>query len=81
MYSMAEFFVMKKYRHSKVGQYVSTELFNQFKGIWKVGQIESNKPAQIFWRKTIERYTQNNYQEIREDDWEGPVQTFSTVTR
>ncbi|ALS28940.1 GNAT family N-acetyltransferase [Paenibacillus cisolokensis] len=80
-YSMAEFFVMKKYRNQGVGQQASTELFNRFRGIWKVAQIESNKPAQIFWRKTIERYTNNNYQEIREDDWEGPIQIFSTATR
>lgn len=75
----AEFFVMKKYRKKGVGQYVAVEIFNKFRGFWKVAQIESNLPAQIFWRKIIERYTNNNYQEIREDDWEGPIQTFSTV--
>ena len=80
IYSVAEFFVMKKYRKQGVGQYAAVELFNKYRGFWKVAQIESNIPAQIFWRKTIERYTNNNYQEIREDDWEGPIQTFSTVT-
>lgn len=78
-YSVAEFFVMKKYRKRGVGQYVAVEIFNKYSGFWKVAQIESNIPAQIFWRKTIEKYTNNNYQEIREDDWEGPIQTFSTV--
>ncbi|BBH24381.1 hypothetical protein Back11_57260 [Paenibacillus baekrokdamisoli] len=78
IYSVAEFFVMKKYRKLGVGQHVSTELFNTFSGIWKVGQIETNKPAQAFWRKIIGKYTNNNYREIREDDWEGPIQTFST---
>jgi len=80
IYSMAEFFVMKKYRNLKVGDYVAQELFNMFSGFWKVAQIEANKPAQMFWRKTIERYTNNNYKETREDDWEGPIQTFSTVS-
>jgi predicted acetyltransferase len=81
LFAVAEFFVMKKYRKLGVGQHVSTELFNKFSGIWKVSQMETNLPAQSFWRKTIERYTNNNYQEIREDDWEGPIHTFSTVTR
>lgn len=80
-YSIAEFFVMKKYRHQGIGEQVATELFNRFAGVWKVAQIETNKPAQIFWRKTIERYTNNNFQEIREVDWEGPIQIFSTVLK
>lgn len=78
IYSMAEFFVMKKYRKLGVGQHAATELFNKLKGTWKVAQIEANIPAQIFWKKTIEKYTKNNYQEVREEDWKGPVQIFST---
>jgi predicted acetyltransferase len=81
VYWMAEFFVMKKYRNLKVGQHVAHELFDNFSGFWKVAQMESNKPAQTFWRKTIERYTKGNYTEIREDDWEGPIQIFSSVTQ
>lgn len=80
IYSVAEFFVMKKYRKLGVGIIASTEVFNRFRGIWKVAQIESNKPAQIFWRKAIERYTNNNFQEVREDEWDGPIQTFSNET-
>jgi len=79
VYSIAEFFVMKKYRKLKVGQSVAFELFNRFPGFWKVAQIEENAPAQAFWRKTIERYTNGNYKEIREEDWEGPVQTFASI--
>jgi predicted acetyltransferase len=81
VYWMAEFFVMKKYRKLKVGQSVANELFNRFSGFWKVAQIEANTPAQAFWRKTIERYTNGNYIEICEDDWEGPIQTFSSTTQ
>lgn len=81
IYSVAEFFVMKKYRKQKVGQTVAQELFNRFRGIWKVAQIEANQPAQDFWRKTIDRYTDGNYQEIREESWDGPIQTFSSTAR
>ncbi|MGG3280004.1 GNAT family N-acetyltransferase [Paenibacillus solani] len=79
IYSMAEFFVMKKYRKNGIGQYIAVELFNRFQGIWKVAVLESNKPAQKFWRKTIERYTNNRYQVIREEDWDGPIQIFSSA--
>ncbi|MCM3127545.1 GNAT family N-acetyltransferase [Paenibacillus provencensis] len=77
-YSMAEFFVMKKYRKSRVGETAAHKIFDDFRGIWKVAEIEANTPAQAFWRKTIERYTNGNYEEVREEDWEGPIQTFST---
>ncbi|RCX21528.1 putative acetyltransferase [Fontibacillus phaseoli] len=81
IYSMAEFFVLKKYRKLRVGQTVAHKLFDKFSGIWKVAQIEANTPAQEFWRKTIEKYTNGNYKEIREDNWEGPIQTFSTANQ
>ncbi|MGO4530357.1 GNAT family N-acetyltransferase [Paenibacillus sp. 2TAF8] len=81
VYWMAEFFVMKKYRRMKVGQFVAYELFDNFNGHWKVAQMEANTPAQAFWRKTIERYTNGNYLEVRDDTWEGPIQTFSSATR
>ncbi|MEK8131011.1 GNAT family N-acetyltransferase [Paenibacillus filicis] len=79
VYSIAEFFVMRKYRGRGIGRHAAFELFDSFRGIWKVAQVEANKPAQIFWRKTIEQYTGNQFQEVREDDWEGPIQLFSTA--
>jgi hypothetical protein len=36
------------------------------------------EPAQIFWRKVIARYTHNKYHEVREPEWDGPIQTFTT---
>lgn len=78
VYSMAEFFVMKKYRQSGVGKYAATALFDQFQGNWKVGQIDENVPSQHFWRKVIGAYTNDNYEEIRENGWDGPIQCFST---
>nr|WP_054403183.1 GNAT family N-acetyltransferase [Paenibacillus solani] len=80
IYSIAEFFVMKRYRKNGIGQYIAVELFNRFQGIWKVAVLESNKPAQEFWRKIVERYTNNRYQVIREEDWDGPIQIFSSAT-
>jgi len=80
IYSVAEFFVMKKYRQRGVGQDAAYQLFNRFSGVWKVAQIEENIPAQLFWRKTIGKYTNHNYQEVKEADWDGPIQIFSNET-
>ena len=48
VFTMADFFVMKKYRHRGVGRTAANELFTTFRGTWKVAQIEENKPAQLF---------------------------------
>ncbi len=77
-YSITEFFVMKKYRKKSVGKKVAIEIFESFKGEWTVSQIEENMPAQMFWRKIINEYTQGNYREIREDGCGGPKQIFKS---
>jgi predicted acetyltransferase len=62
-YSIAEFFVMKKYRRSGVGKQAAEAIFGKHRGQWEVYQIERNKPAQIFWVKVISEYTNGNYSE------------------
>jgi predicted acetyltransferase len=75
---MAEFFIMRKYRHQGIGEYVAQYIFDRFRGTWQVGQITENKPAISFWRKVIDRYSQGDFQEhiLNNENWQGPVQTF-----
>ncbi len=77
-YSIAEFFVMKKYRRKGVGRHIAFRVFDMFEGNWKVAQVEENEIAKKFWRKTIGEYTNNNYEEIQEENWNGPIQRFSS---
>jgi predicted acetyltransferase len=75
---MAEFFIMRKYRHQGIGEYVARYIFDQFRGVWQVGQIIENQPATSFWRIVISRYSQGDFQEhnLNNKNWHGPVQTF-----
>ncbi len=75
-YSIAEFFVMKRYRGSGIGRDVAFYLFQQFPGLWEVDEMESNKPAQAFWRKVINEFTKGAFEETRKEGWNGPVQRF-----
>lgn len=77
-YSIAEFFVMKRYRGSGIGKKVALYIFNLFPGLWEVAQMETNKPAQVFWRKVINDFTQGTFEEVRKEGWNGPVQRFNT---
>ncbi|WP_232214189.1 GNAT family N-acetyltransferase [Bacillus sp. SG-1] len=66
-YSIAEFFIMKKFRRKGLGREAAFKIFDRFKGCWEVSQIKRNGPANIFWRKTINEYTGGDWVE-RETD-------------
>jgi predicted acetyltransferase len=48
---MAEFFILRKYRHQGIGARAAWELFDRFPGRWEVFEIIENTAAQEFWRK------------------------------
>lgn len=73
---ISEFFIMKKYRKGGVGKQVAFYLFDFFPGAWEIAELETNLPAQKFWRKIISEYTKSNYSEVRKDNWHGPIQRF-----
>ena len=60
-YSIAEFFIMKKYRRTGIGKAAARQIFNLHKGQWEVHQRENNKPAQEFWNKVISEYTNGEF--------------------
>jgi predicted acetyltransferase len=66
-FSVAEFFILKKYRRAGIGKSVAAQIFNLHKGQWEVYQKESNKPAQLFWNKVIDEYTRGQFKERSEN--------------
>ncbi len=56
-FSIAEFFILKKYRRQGIGKMIALQIFNLHRGQWEVFQKESNKPAQAFWSDVISEYT------------------------
>ncbi len=78
-HSLAEFFILRKYRKLGIGLTAAFALFDRFPGRWKVGQVDENQPAQVFWRKVITEYTNGKFEEIYNPDWGGPIQSFNTL--
>lgn len=79
IYTIAEFFVMRKYRRQGVGSEVAKRVFDLFPGKWNVLQEACNAPAQVFWRKVIAEYTGGKFVESiwRSDGGKsGPLQEF-----
>ncbi len=80
-WSIAEFFVMRKYRRRGVGARVAAEVFRRFPGRWEVSPVAANAAAQSFRRAAVGRYTVGRYSLetfVIGDGWRGPVQVFTS---
>jgi predicted acetyltransferase len=77
---LSEFFVMRKYRRSGIGEHVALTLFDRFPGRWEVGTPHGNLGGQAFWRSVLGRYAPDMYQEVSEgcERWQGPIWAFSS---
>ena len=81
--SIAEFFVMRKYRKQGVGKTAAIQVFDRFSERWEIQETETNVGAQHFWRKVVTAYTDGQYGEVLLNDerWKGPVQFFDNSSR
>src|SRR3954447_11431382 len=77
-FSIAEFFIMKKYRRQGIGKAVAIRIFDLHRGQWEVHQRENNKPAQEFWYKIINEYTRGQFWERFENG--RSIQHFKSYT-
>ena len=77
-YSIAEFFIMRKYRGKGIGKFIAHRVFDQFGPLWEVRQTKENMAAQSFWRRVIEKYTDGSFEEFPagRGEWPGPIQIF-----
>jgi len=60
-----EFFVIRRFRRSGVGQRMATLLWNERPGEWLVRVLELNAPAVLFWRTAIASHSHGSYEEER----------------
>lgn len=76
--SIAEFFVMRRFRRQGVGKAAARLAFAMHQGRWEVRETKHNMPAQQFWRGLINEYMSGAYQEkmLDSDQWRGPIQSF-----
>jgi len=58
-----EFFVLRKFRRSGMGQRMASLLWNERPGEWLVRVLEANAPAVPFWRASISSYSRGVYKE------------------
>lgn len=78
--SIAEFFVLAKYRRRGVGAAAARATFDRFPGRWQVAQDTPNTNAQAFWRAVIDAYTGGAFETrlLADERWHGPVLLFTS---
>jgi predicted acetyltransferase len=81
--SIAEFFILQKYRRQGVGRAAAYQVFDMFPGKWEVRQIAQNLAGRQFWRHVIGDYTGGDFKEVLLDNesWKGPAQIFDNRTK
>lgn len=77
-HSVAEFFVLRKYRRLRVGFRAAAQLFQRFSGQWEVPIAWYNRPALLFWRATVRAVADGPVKECAGDGqrWAGTVLRF-----
>lgn len=80
--AVSEFFVMRKYRRRGVGKQVVHQLLDLLPARWEAAVMETNQPAQQFWRQAFAAYRQGIFQEtaLNNDEWQGPVFSLDNRT-
>jgi predicted acetyltransferase len=81
LYYLNHFFILRKYRKQGIGRRAACEVFDRFKGSWRVSQFEWNMLEQLFWRNVLDQYTKGAYTEARRADDKGPAQQFRNDIR
>jgi predicted acetyltransferase len=67
-FSVAEFFVVRKYRRLGLGSLLIFRMFELHKGKWLISTPIKNSAAQQFWRKIIKSASLGRYEEYLTDD-------------
>jgi predicted acetyltransferase len=73
VWDIAEFFILKKYRHLGVGTVIAQDTWRAFKGPWQVRVLAKNQSALSFWQQAIQQFTgilpEKTKGCIEEEDW------------
>ena len=67
-HNIAEFFVMKKYRRAGIGKRAAELIFDMFPGTWEISVWKENIPAQKFWEKAINEYTDGKFRRFYSEE-------------
>lgn len=73
--SIAEFFILRKYRRARLGTRAATKIIGDRPGQWEIPIALCNQPALEFWRSVVLTLQDWEFEEIKGDGnrWSGTV--------
>jgi predicted acetyltransferase len=76
--SIAEFFVMRKYRREGIGTRMAHGVLRDRPGRWEIPVARYNAPALAFWQRVVHGLDPADLEEISGDGerWSGPIFRF-----
>jgi predicted acetyltransferase len=77
--SVAEFFVVRKYRREGVGQAAAQAIFKRYPGQWEAAVVRRNVGALAFWRRaasTCPGVSDVDEQDVADERWNGWILRF-----
>ena len=74
---LAEFFVLRQFRHQQVGSRAAIKIWDLFPGSWQVRVLLSNRSAYPFWKELIENYSANRFVESEAEGILGEMKRFA----
>lgn len=60
-YSLAEFFILYKYRRCGIGKFAAIKVFDMFNGKWQLKRHPKNIASVHFWDNVVSEYTKGKY--------------------
>lgn len=74
-HSVAEFFVLRKYRRSGIGRRAAHDIVRRYRGVWEINVALYNEPAQEFWRRALADVPGYAIHTLQGDGtrWTGPI--------
>ncbi|HEY2751226.1 GNAT family N-acetyltransferase [Phenylobacterium sp.] len=77
-FQIAEFFVARKHRRSRIGEAAALAIIRARPGQWELAVARRNIGAQYFWRRVAASIAGNNVEERDQDDerWNGLILRF-----
>ncbi|MEO0470145.1 MAG: GNAT family N-acetyltransferase [Bacteroidota bacterium] len=77
-HSIAEFFIMRKFRRRGLGKAVAFAALDLYPGVWEVACYYSNRSALSFWGKILQEYSEGQLDQCEwiRDGWEGILMYF-----
>ncbi|MBU1340564.1 MAG: GNAT family N-acetyltransferase [Proteobacteria bacterium] len=79
-FSVAEFYIQKKYERKGYGRRLAEHVFEEFKGEWEVAVTKKNKPALVFWGQVVPSYTKGEFLKKQKASFSGYGFVFDLAT-